>query len=58
MQNLMRINTDMWEDADKIYNVLSYKKMPDSTAVHLQLEYDGVLYNRVVAEHQIEWIHD
>ena len=58
MQNLMRINTDMWEDADKIYNVLSYKKMPDSTAVHLQLEYYGVLYNRVVAEHQIEWIHD
>lgn len=58
MQNLMRINNDKWEDAGKIYNVLSYKRMPNSTGVHLQLEYEGVLYNRVVAENQIEWIED
>ena len=58
MQNLARINSDMWDDAGKIYNVISYRNTPNSTAVHLQLEYEGVVYNRVVAQHQIEWIQE
>lgn len=53
----IKIYSDNWDDIGKIYNVLTYKRMStDSTAVHLQLEYEGVLYNRVVAVHQIEWV--
>lgn len=58
MQNLIRINNDMWDDAGKVYEVISYQRMPNSTGVKLQLEYNGVLYNRVVPLNQIEWIHE
>lgn len=59
MTDRVRIDNDMWEDHGKIYNVVSYKRRPDSTAVELVLQLeDGSTVNRTVAMHQIDWIDD
>lgn len=58
MQNLVRIDSDDWEDAGKTYIVHSSNRRPNSTAVELELEHDGVMSKRVVAYHMLEWIHD
>lgn len=53
-----RLNTDNWDDVG-VYFVRSYARRPDSTAVELELEdSNGVVSNKVVAFHQIEWIEE
>lgn len=55
----LKINSDNWEDAGKIYRVHVYSRPnPESTAVHLKLEYNGEEINKVVPYHWIEWIED
>lgn len=58
MQDLVRIDSDDWEDAGKTYIVHSANRRPNSTAVELELEHNGVMSKRVVAYHMLEWIHD
>ena len=54
-----RINSDMWEDVNKVYFVHSLKSRPNSTGVTLTLEdEDGNISERVVASHQIEWVEE
>ena len=54
----IKINSDDWEDAGKIYKVLEHFRRPDSTAVELVLEYRDEKIKRVVPYHWIEWIPD
>lgn len=54
----IRIDDDKWDDVGKIYKVLKYFRRKDSTAVELELEYEGTLSKRVVAYHTIEWLYD
>jgi hypothetical protein len=57
--DLIRLDTDMWDDAGKTYKVIEYYRRPESTAVELKLEdIHGNKYDRVVAFHQIEWLDD
>lgn len=62
MQNktgYIRIDNDKWEDAGKLYKVIEYfRRDPNSTAVHLVLEYNNETIQRVVPYHCIEWIED
>lgn len=57
MQDLVRINSDDWEDAGKMYIVHSAYRRPGSTAVELELEHNGIKTKRVVAYHMLEWIY-
>lgn len=57
MQNLV-INSDLFDDAGKVYKVISYERQADSTAVRLELEHNGEKINRVVAYHQIEFLEE
>jgi len=54
----LRLDNDKWEDAGMLYDLISIKPRPDSTAVELTLECDGEQYQRVVAYHQIDWIEE
>lgn len=55
----IKIDSDNWEDAGKIYRVHEYfRSDPKSTAVHLVLEYDNEQIKKVVPYHWIEWIED
>jgi hypothetical protein len=55
----IKINSDNWEDAGKIYRVNEYyRPNPESTAVHLVLEYNNEQIKKVVPYHWIEWIED
>jgi hypothetical protein len=54
----IKINSDDWADAGKIYKVLEYFRRADSTAVDLVLEYKDEKIKRVVPQHWIEWIPD
>lgn len=56
----IKINSDDWNDAGKIYKVMEYyRPEPESTAVHLIIEMkDGSSLKRVVPVHWIEWIED
>ena len=56
MQDLVRLDTDDWEDAGKVYKVLASHRRPNSTATELKLEHNGIVSNRVVAYHQIEYV--
>lgn len=57
MQNMIRLDTDMWDDVG-IWELLEYNRRPNSTGVHLTLSRDGITTQRVVSEHQIEWIDE
>lgn len=53
----IRIDSDDWNDAGKIYDVHSAKMRECSTAMDMVLEDDnGNIFQRVVAYHQIEWL--
>lgn len=53
----IRINSDEWEDAGTIYEVLTSERRPNSTAVELLLELEGgQRLRRVVPYHWIEWM--
>lgn len=55
----IRIDSDQWEDAGKIWFVLEYYQRENSTAVELTLkDFSGIIHRRVVANHQIEWIEE
>ena len=55
----IKIDSDNWEDAGKIYRVLEYfRPDPKSTAVHLVLEFNNEQIKKVVPYHWIEWIED
>jgi hypothetical protein len=55
----IRINSDDWDDAGKLYKVLEhYRRNPESTAVELTLEYNNEQIKKVVPYHWIEWIED
>jgi hypothetical protein len=52
-----RLDTDNWEDAGVVYFVHRYARNEPSTATELTLESpEGIITERVVAYHQIEWI--
>ena len=54
----IKIDNDMWADVGKVWAVLEYSTIPESTGVTLKLE-DTVtkeVYTRVVAQNQIEWL--
>lgn len=54
-----RINTDMWSDFGAVYTVKAVTPRENSTAVTLKIEDSrGVVYERVVASHQIEWLDE
>ena len=58
MTEYIKINSDEWEDAGKIYKVVSYfrRKLPESTAVELTIENEmGETISKVVPYHWIEW---
>ena len=54
----IKINSDYWDDINKVWSVLEYHSRPNSTAVDLVLEdtSTGQTMHRVVASHQIEWL--
>ncbi len=56
----IKIDSDDWQDAGKVYKVLEYfRRNPESTAVELKLELEGgQVVSRVVPYHWIEWIED
>jgi len=55
----VKIHTDDWADAGKIYKVVSYFRRSDSTAAELELELEnGEIVRRVVAYHMLEWIDE
>jgi hypothetical protein len=54
----IRINSDEWQDVDKIYRVLEQFRRADSSAVELTLEHKEEEIKRVVPYHWIEWIQD
>ncbi len=56
----IKLNSDDWADAGKIYKVLKYfRRDPNSTAVELTLEHEnGAVETRVVSYHIIDWIED
>jgi hypothetical protein len=56
--DLLRINSDDWDDAGKVYRLISYlRRNTDSTAVELELELDdGTKVQKVVPYHYIEWV--
>ena len=55
----IKINSDDWQDAGKIYKVVEYfRRDPDSTAVELTIEHKQETLKRVVPYHWIEWIED
>jgi hypothetical protein len=57
----IRINSDNWDDAGKLYKVLEYyRPRPDtSSAVNLTLiTPSGETIKKVVPFHTIEWIED
>ena len=54
---MITIDSDEWQDAGQIYNVLEYNRVENSTAVELTLELTGgQIVKRVVPYHWIEWI--
>ena len=54
---MITIDSDEWQDAGQIYNVLEYNRRENSTAVELTLELTGgQIVKRVVPYHWIEWI--
>lgn len=55
----IKIDSDMWDDAGKVYKVIEYfRRNPESTAVELVLEYNNEQITKVVPYHWIEWIED
>jgi hypothetical protein len=57
MTRFISIDSDQWEDQNKIWKVLKYQKRNNSSAVELTLENtNGDIEERVVAEHYIKWI--
>jgi hypothetical protein len=54
----IRINSDEWQDVNKIYKVLEQFRRGDSSAVELTLEYKEEVIKRVVPYHWIDWIPD
>lgn len=55
----IKINSDNWDDAGKIYKVVEYfRRNPESTAVELTLECNNETIHKVVPYHWIEWIED
>lgn len=56
----IRLDNDKWDDAGKVWSVITYISRPDSTAVTLMLEdtETGERCTRVVANHQIEWLEE
>lgn len=52
------LDNDKWEDAGKRYKLISLNRRPESTAVELELEYDGQTIRRVEAYHNIEWLEE
>lgn len=51
------IDSDDWQDAGTIYEVLEYTRRENSTAVELALRLEGgQKLTRVVPYHWIEWI--
>jgi len=56
--NSIRIHNDLWDDLDKVYQVISWQTTPDSTGVKLTLQHGDISSERVVAIHQIEWIEE
>lgn len=56
----IRINSDDWADAGRLYKVVEYSRRdPKSTAVDLLIETSGgETERRVVPYHWIEWIPD
>jgi hypothetical protein len=53
---LCKIHSDFWDDIGKIYNVVSYEKRQESTAIALTLEYNGSIIRKVVPIHEVEWL--
>jgi hypothetical protein len=56
----IKINSDEWDDAGKIYKVIEYfRRDPErSTAVELTLETGGQKIKKVVPYHWVEWVED
>lgn len=52
------IDNDKWEDAGKKYKLISLNRRPESTAVELELEYEGQTIHRVEAYHSIQWVEE
>lgn len=54
----IKIDSDMWNDINKIWFVHEYTTRENSTAVTLTLEdtATGEIQTRVVAQNQIEWL--
>jgi len=54
----IKIDSDQWDDANKVWGVLEYSTRPNSTAVDLVLEDTTTrqTIHRVVANNQIEWL--
>ena len=52
------IDNDKWDDAGKKYKLISLNRRPKSTAVELELEYDGQVIHRVEAYHNIQFLEE
>jgi len=54
----IKIDSDQWDDVNKVWGVLEYHTRPNSTGVDLVLEDTSTkqTVHRVVANNQIEWL--
>jgi hypothetical protein len=52
------LDNDKWEDAGKKYKLISLNRRPESTAVELELEYNGEILHKVEAYHNIHFIDE
>ena len=50
------IDSDRWEDVDKVWKVVKQTRRKDSSAIDLVLEErDGTIVERTVPSHLIKW---
>jgi len=54
----IKIDSDMWSDAGKVWFVHKHETNPNSTAVKLTIEdtTNGEIQTRTVPQNQIEWL--
>lgn len=56
----IKIDSDYWEDVNKIWFVIEYERIQNSTGVRLVLEDNdnGNIIHRTIPQNQIYWLED
>lgn len=54
----IKLNTDNWDDVGKVYTLLEYLPIINSTAVKLTIQHNEEITVKTVPHHYIEWVNE